>query len=1274
MRELRSAATKAPRRLRLESLESRTAPAVLTWVEHSQSGQTSVSVNFTDSVSEYEDADDDNFGGLDEKSIASVVETASVRASVYWDKPTADEWSDSAFAAVDIDPLSSGYDILSYSASGRAGSDTFTTYRIDPSPGEAGDAPGLLRLTVNATGHADGGVAETRLTHAGQTRTLKSDDGTSRHEFWEFPAAIGQVFTISQSADAGLATTDHTADHHRESYTYYTGLQFTSEPTSGVREVRATHDDHGTSTDKNFGTYLAGVKLENTFTVRTEGTAVKKVRLAVAGLDKVWTLPVGPGGATTFEKVNVGRLPKGEHDLTVTALNAAGQPVGEPFEGKVHVVDALDFSLTAGADAKSRAPVTNLRLIDGIPVALDFQATVPHLPLADYYKGKLAVGFFPQGGGNAVVRDVTLSMTPSGMTGTFPLNAEKFKDVPAANADDDYDVHLVPRKKFDSSKGEARLGAGGSLFVTPLPDWMGDPVSTGFEAAPADVFGGAADAYAIRLNLADAFTLHLPETSGTPFGGLFDGLDSSARLNLDLTVYARLTDEGAASVKFRATDASVSARLLGAEVVSAGTALGGDLFTVIGEVADEHTLTGLDSLTLKLRDNYDLLGGAKPRIEKAFGPWPVPLPPYGALLPTLELGGRFSAQVDELKLRRAQVQLRFGAGGPAIDKANSYFVLAAKAQGAAALTAGAGVEFGVPGIGSFTLAQVNGELGATVHLTSELWVNFDHKSATLASASRAQLDVGYLAKYSFNALNLIKSPPAGYQVAGKLATVPLFGMPGPAQVTDLSSPANYEKNREGFLVGDDVPSGPAPRPTRDPGAVVSTLDLKRLFYDDLGRLRVTAVGLAATDAPTAGAHRLDVLLVDPAGGETVLHTRDLAAEAFAAADNPLGYATAPLALDLAVPPGTLDPLTPYILRFRLTNTAEAAAETVHVRLADLTADQAHGALGLTAVGADLADGLDIGPETGGHAQAVIRLTNTGTGPLRLDQPLLVGRGFELVNAPAAVFALAPGDTFDLGVRVLNAAKAAQATLRFTSDDPAGATREVPLRYALGAVAQQVSFLAPDAAGYESIPGKVKVVLARPAQGTVTVDYAVTGGTAAPGTDFQPFGGTLTFRPGQTVQYVRVPTVDNPAHQGLRTIEVTLSNPQGAALGAVPAVTYAVRDDDPLVTFGAATAEATEGAKRTTVRLPVYLSGPAPAAVTVRYRVTGGSATAGKDYVLASGKLTFAPSQTRKEILLSVLPDTLTEGDETLVLTLSDPTGGLLGAETELTVTLKNRTV
>ena len=75
-------------------------------------------------------------------------------------------------------------------------------------------------------------------------------------------------------------------------------------------------------------------------------------------------------------------------------------------------------------------------------------------------------------------------------------------------------------------------------------------------------------------------------------------------------------------------------------------------------------------------------------------------------------------------------------------------------------------------------------------------------------------------------------------------------------------------------------------------------------------------------------------------------------------------------------------------------------------------------------------------------------------------------------------------------------------------------------------------------------------------------------------------------------------------------------------------------------------------------------------VTVDYATSDGTATAGEDYTAASGMLSFAAGETAKTVTVAVLDDAHDEGNETLTLTLSNPSGAYI-ADGESTGTIEN---
>ena len=111
----------------------------------------------------------------------------------------------------------------------------------------------------------------------------------------------------------------------------------------------------------------------------------------------------------------------------------------------------------------------------------------------------------------------------------------------------------------------------------------------------------------------------------------------------------------------------------------------------------------------------------------------------------------------------------------------------------------------------------------------------------------------------------------------------------------------------------------------------------------------------------------------------------------------------------------------------------------------------------------------------------------------------------------------------------------------------------------------------------------------------------------------------------------------------------------------------------VVKFGSASSSGAESA--TPANLEVILSASSGLTVMVDYQVSGGTATGGLstgngiDYALAAGTLTFAPGDTSKSISVNILNDGLTEADETIVVTLSDPINAVLGDATAHTYTI-----
>ncbi|NOK63494.1 MAG: hypothetical protein GFH23_1086718n50 [Chloroflexi bacterium AL-N1] len=91
-----------------------------------------------------------------------------------------------------------------------------------------------------------------------------------------------------------------------------------------------------------------------------------------------------------------------------------------------------------------------------------------------------------------------------------------------------------------------------------------------------------------------------------------------------------------------------------------------------------------------------------------------------------------------------------------------------------------------------------------------------------------------------------------------------------------------------------------------------------------------------------------------------------------------------------------------------------------------------------------------------------------------------------------------------------------------------------------------------------------------------------------------------------------------------------------------------------------TSDAFTAEEGTTATITAQLNQTNEEPVTVAYTTADGSAITQRDYTTASGTLTFPPGVTQQSFTITTLDDTKSEGNETVLLWLTDPDGAELG--------------
>lgn len=185
---------------------------------------------------------------------------------------------------------------------------------------------------------------------------------------------------------------------------------------------------------------------------------------------------------------------------------------------------------------------------------------------------------------------------------------------------------------------------------------------------------------------------------------------------------------------------------------------------------------------------------------------------------------------------------------------------------------------------------------------------------------------------------------------------------------------------------------------------------------------------------------------------------------------------------------------------------------------------------------------------------------------------------------------------------------------------------------------------------------IAVALNAPTSDLVSVRYAFSGGTATNGLDYTGSDNTLTIPPGATDAKIPVTILPDGLEEEAETIEITLSDPTNAQLGTSEHTITISRDILPRVNFTTPSSMTDEGTSPT---LAMSLDMPSTMTITVDYVITG-TASAGTDYTLTQGTVTFPAGTTEKELPLQVTDDALDEFDENMLVTLTSSSNVVVG--------------
>ncbi len=196
-------------------------------------------------------------------------------------------------------------------------------------------------------------------------------------------------------------------------------------------------------------------------------------------------------------------------------------------------------------------------------------------------------------------------------------------------------------------------------------------------------------------------------------------------------------------------------------------------------------------------------------------------------------------------------------------------------------------------------------------------------------------------------------------------------------------------------------------------------------------------------------------------------------------------------------------------------------------------------------------------------------------------------------------------------------------------------------------------------GSAVVPTRFNVFLSRASSQPITVTYATADASATQGVDYQPLMGTVTFQPGETVKTITVNVIGDSALETTEFFALNLTGVTGAGILRGEGIgTIIEADNIPISVSDATVQEGNSGTKDVT--FTVFLSSPAPTALTVNYTTVDGTATAANnDYIPVSGTISFAAGQSSASFVVKVVGNTKVEADKGFTVRLSNPSVGTL---------------
>jgi Calx-beta domain len=340
-----------------------------------------------------------------------------------------------------------------------------------------------------------------------------------------------------------------------------------------------------------------------------------------------------------------------------------------------------------------------------------------------------------------------------------------------------------------------------------------------------------------------------------------------------------------------------------------------------------------------------------------------------------------------------------------------------------------------------------------------------------------------------------------------------------------------------------------------------------------------------------------------------------------------------------------------------TVTITDSVATVSIAATDATASESgpdSGTFTLTrTAGGNLGTGLTVFFTIGGSA------TNGG------DYQVIGGSAFIPANQNSVTVAIAP-----FRDNAIEDTESVSLTINPNNAYVVGASNTASITIADSVTTVNVT--ATDANASEAGPGTGTFTFTRTTDGNPTVGLTVfhtIGGSATNGGDYQVIGGSIFIPANQTSTTLTITPFADNSIEGAETMSLTLNANNAYHVGAANAAGISIADSVTTVSIDATDDTASEtGPDTGTFTFTRSAGGNQATALTVFYTISG-TATNGADYQVIGGSISIPANQSSVTLTITPIVDAVTEGAETVTLTINANNAYNVGVANAATITI-----